>query len=79
MSFWPTKEHWSVEIPLDTPHQRLDVLAETGFVALGDLPYEIPESEFTSLEYMDWKSGGDTNFALMCSFHIFVIVTEKPS
>jgi hypothetical protein len=67
MSFWPTLDHWSVAIPLDTPHQRLDVLADTGFVALRDLPYEIPESEFTSLEYMDWKSGGDTNFAPLAS------------
>ena len=29
-SFWPTNDHWSVEIPLDTPHPRLDVLKETG-------------------------------------------------
>ena len=67
MSFWPTLDHWSVAIPLDTPHRRLDALAPTGFVALRDLPYEIPESEFLSLEYMDWKSGGDTNFAPLAS------------
>ena len=67
MSFWPTRDHWSVEIPLDTPHRRLDALAESGFVALRDLPNEIPESEFLSLEYMDWKSGGDTNFAPLAS------------
>jgi len=67
MSFWPTAEHWSVEIPLATPHRRLDVLAETGFVPLADLPYQIPDAEFTSLEYMDWKSGGDTNFAPIAS------------
>ncbi len=30
MSFWPTTDHWSVEIPLDTLHTRLDVLADTG-------------------------------------------------
>ncbi len=67
MSFWPTADHWSVEIPLDTPHRRLDVLAERGFVQLADLPYDIPESEFVGLEYMDWKSGGDTNFAPIAS------------
>jgi hypothetical protein len=67
MSFWPTPDHWSVAIPLDTPHRRLDVLAETGFVALRDLPYEIPEAEFVDLEYLDWKSGGDTNFAPIAS------------
>jgi hypothetical protein len=62
-SFWPNAEHWSVEIPLDTPHPRLDVLAERGFVVLRDADFEIPDDEFRSLEYMDWKSGGDTNFA----------------
>ena len=67
MSFWPTPDHWSVAIPLDTTHRRLDVLAETGFVALRDLPDEIPDSEFVDLEYMDWKSGGDTNFAPIAS------------
>ena len=51
------------EIPLDTPHVRLDVLAERGFVVLPDLDPPIPDDEFLSLEYMDWKSGGDTNFA----------------
>jgi hypothetical protein len=36
-------------------------------VQLRDLPYEIPAHEYTSLEYMDWKSGGDTNFAPIAS------------
>ena len=67
MSFWPTLDHWSVAIPLDTPHRRLDVLADAGFVALRDLPYEIPASEFLELDYLDWKSGGDTNFAPLAS------------
>ena len=30
---------------------------------LRDFDESIPESEWRSLEYMDWKSGGDTNFA----------------
>ena len=30
---------------------------------LRDLPFEVPEHEYLDLEYMDWKSGGDTNFA----------------
>jgi hypothetical protein len=55
--------HWSTEIPLDTPHLRLDVLAERGYAVLTDLDPAPPEDEFLSLEYMDWKSGGDTNFA----------------
>jgi hypothetical protein len=67
MSFWPTVEHWSVAIPLDTPHPRLDALAPSGVVTLADLPVEVPEAEYLSLEYMDWKSGGDTNFAPLAS------------
>jgi hypothetical protein len=67
MSFWPTRDHWSVQIPLQTPHLRLDVLAGTGVVELAPAPFEVPESEWISLEYMDWKSGGDTNFAPLAS------------
>jgi hypothetical protein len=66
-AFWPTQEHWSVAIPLQTPHVRLDCLAETGFVALRKAPFDVPSSEWESLEYMDWKSGGDTNFAPLAS------------
>lgn len=58
-----TAPHWSTEIPLDTRHRRLDALGETGYVVLRDHPVEIPASEYLDLEYMDWKSGGDTNFA----------------
>jgi hypothetical protein len=49
-------------------HYKLDILAEKGYVVLGD--YEgtsIPRAEWESLEYMDWKSGGDTNFAPLAS------------
>ncbi len=66
-AFWPTSEHWSVKIPLDTPHVRLEQLAERGFVALSDAPSAVPASEYEALEYMDWKSGGDTNFAPIAS------------
>jgi hypothetical protein len=55
--------HWSSDIPLESDHVRLDVLAERGFVVLRDLDPPIPEPEYLALEYMDWKSGGDTNFA----------------
>ena len=65
--FWPTRDHWSVAIPLHTPHPRLDVLAETGVVQLADAPFDVPAAEWESLEYMDWKSGGDTNFAPLAS------------
>ncbi len=62
-TFWPTADHWSCEIPLDTPHPRLDILTARGFVQLRDAPFTVPEHEYLDLEYMDWKSGGDTNFA----------------
>jgi hypothetical protein len=55
--------HWSTKIPLDTPHPRLGALAEQGYVVLRDLDPPIDEHEYLGLEYMDWKSGGDTNFA----------------
>ncbi len=67
MSFWPNQEHWSVKIPLHTPHPRLAALDETGVVVLRDMPVDVPASEWESLEYMDWKSGGDTNFAPIAS------------
>jgi hypothetical protein len=67
MSFWPTRDHWSVQIPLQTPHHRLDVLADTGVVELAPAPFDVPQNEWTALEYMDWKSGGDTNFAPLAS------------
>ena len=62
-TFWPNADHWSVDIPLVTPHPRLDVMAPRGVVVLQDAPHTAPESEYLALEYMDWKSGGDTNFA----------------
>jgi hypothetical protein len=46
-----------------TPHVRLSIIEERGFVVLRDVDPPIPEDEFRALEYMDWKSGGDTNFA----------------
>ena len=59
---WIAPGHWSSEIPLDTAHVRLDALEPHGYVQLRDSP-PIPEAEYLGLEYMDWKSGGDTNFA----------------
>jgi hypothetical protein len=59
--------HWSSDIPLDTPHLRTQALAETGYAILTDLDPPVPESEFLPLEYKDWKSGGDTNFAPIAS------------
>jgi hypothetical protein len=66
-TFWPTQEHWSVQIPLHTDHYRMPILAETGFVALRPADFTVEPQEWESLEYMDWKSGGDTNFAPLAS------------
>jgi hypothetical protein len=60
---WLKTPHWSSAIPLESPHPRLDQLAEHGYVVLRDLRPPVPETEHLALEYMDWKSGGDTNFA----------------
>ncbi|MFN2581841.1 MAG: hypothetical protein ABR498_03760, partial [Candidatus Dormibacteria bacterium] len=49
-------------------YRKLEQLDEKGFVILRD--YEgpaIPEQEWERLEYVDWKSGGDTNFAPLAS------------
>ena len=67
MSFWPTHEHWSVKIPLHTAHPRLVSLDPTGFVVLSDAPFDVPTAEWDQLEYLNWKSGGDTNFAPLAS------------
>jgi hypothetical protein len=48
-------------------YTQLPVLADTGFVVLRRLDPPIPTEEYTSLEYVDWKSGGDTNFAPIAS------------
>lgn len=66
-TFWPTQEHWSVSIPLHTPHPRMPILDATGFVPLSAADFEVPTIEFETLTYLDWKSGGDTNFAPLAS------------
>jgi hypothetical protein len=65
--FWPNKDHWSVGIPLHSPHYRMPALEKDGFVILRPMDVNIPSNEWESLEYMDWKSGGDTNFAPLAS------------
>lgn len=49
-------------------HHKLNILNRSGFVVLEDYAGpEIPSSEWESMEYMDWKSGGDSNFAPIAS------------
>ncbi len=49
-------------------YRKLESLNEKGYLILKDHegPAPAPE-EWTSLEYIDWKSGGDTNFAPLAS------------
>jgi hypothetical protein len=49
-------------------HHKLDMMAEKGYVVLGDFTGSpISPAEWEQLEYLDWKSGGDTNFAPLAS------------
>jgi hypothetical protein len=49
-------------------HNKLDIMAEKGYVVLPDRRGPaIEPAEWESLEYLDWKSGGDTNFAPLAS------------
>lgn len=66
-TFWPTQDHWSVQIPLQSPHYRVPSLAKDGVVLLKPANFSVPSTEWESLEYLDWKSGGDTNFAPLAS------------
>jgi hypothetical protein len=45
----------------------LPVMEETGWVELKPFEGELDPSEWAHLEYLDWKSGGDTNFAILAS------------
>src|ERR1700744_6063458 len=49
-------------------HRKLDILAKTGYAVLRDYGGPaIPPAEWEKLTYLDWKSGGDTNFAPLAS------------
>ena len=50
-------------------HQKLRILDETGHVVLPRLEPPIPGPEFLELDYLEWKSGGDTDFAPIASAH----------
>ena len=49
------------------PYQKLPILEEKGFVVLRNYDKVVPDAEFKHMEYVDWKSGGDTNFAPIAS------------
>ncbi len=67
MAFWPTAGALERVDSRDTDHYRVPALEESGVVELSPMPVEVPEAEWMGLEYMDWKSGGDTNFAPLAS------------
>ena len=46
---------------------ELPELADKGYVVLDRCDLEVPPAEYEALEYRDWKSGGDTNFAPIAS------------
>jgi len=61
-----------VNVAIDTTggfmHRKLEILAKTGYAVLGDYRGPaISPREWERLEYLDWKSGGDTNFAPLAS------------
>jgi hypothetical protein len=49
------------------PYEKLPILEEKGFVVLKKYDKAVPDAEFRHMEYVDWKSGGDTNFAPIAS------------
>jgi hypothetical protein len=48
-------------------HRKLDILNDKGFVILEPFEGDIDPKEWEQLTYLDWKSGGDTNFAVLAS------------
>jgi len=49
-------------------HDRLDILAERGFAVLPDhIGPALARKQWRRLEYVDWKSGGDTRWAPLAS------------
>ena len=49
-------------------HRKLKILEKTGYAVLRNYGGPaIPPAEWEKLEYLNWKSGGDTNFAPLAS------------
>lgn len=67
MTLMPFDVELSRAIERNTSHSRLKVLAATGVVRLRNAPDVCPEGEWLALDYLDWKSGGDTHFAPLAS------------
>ena len=51
-----------------SPFVTLPIMEQKGFVELRRYEGPMPEpTEWEGLDYLDWKSGGDTNFAILAS------------
>ncbi|MEI6622297.1 MAG: hypothetical protein WCP28_10360 [Actinomycetes bacterium] len=48
-------------------YYRLPILDETGFVLIDQYPQAADPAEWLDVEYVDWKSSGDTRFAPLAS------------
>ena len=48
-------------------HYRMPILDETGYVVLDSYGGVMDPAEWLTLEYVDWKSSGDTRFAPIAS------------
>lgn len=48
-------------------HYRMPILEETGYAVLDSYGGVVDPSEWLDLEYVDWKSSGDTRFAPLAS------------
>src|SRR5262245_60235080 len=48
-------------------HRKLGARDEKGFVIRQTWEGEVDPTEWEQLTYLDWKSGGDTNFAVLAS------------
>jgi hypothetical protein len=49
------------------PHYRMPILEETGYAVLDSYGGVMDQAEWMTLEYVDWKSSGDTRFAPIAS------------
>ncbi|WP_213450438.1 hypothetical protein [Rhizomonospora bruguierae] len=48
-------------------HSMLPGLVDTGFITLRPYGQALDPAQWEGLTYLDWKSGGDTNFAVLAS------------
>lgn len=67
MDTLPPSSHWSTRIADSTPHPRLDALGDDGFVSLRPADQDGAAHEVDGLEFIPWRSGGDSAFAPLTS------------